>query len=490
MKRIALTVAICSSFITPVAIAQTPQFQHIVIIVQENRTPDNLFQGLCAPPYGSSRSCSTTPGPNQYNIQTNNWLDKGSNSGVTQPLPVVLYSSWGPEHYHMDFLAMCDFQPYPNCQMDGAAAVGCQIGGCPKSKLAFYYVDNSTPPGILNPYLEIATQYGWANHMFQTNQGPSFPAHQFLFAGTSAPSAWDDSNGIFAAEIPSSGFDPSGCLAPQEPPPSTTVQLIRPPRSGEGTGIEAPGDTTRPCFEHQTMGEFQQFSWKYYTPPSIANTIWTAPNAIQHICGPIEKGKCTGPEFTNNVDDNNPKDVLTDISSCQLRDVSWVIPTQANSDWAGAQAAGGPSWVASIVNAIGGSTGCDGGKGYWKNTAIFITWDDWGGWYDHVPPPMLRGMQGDYQYGFRVPLLVVSAYTPAGYIDNRQFDFGSILKFIEQNFGIPETALGFADARAKWDLTSFFDAADGPRTFKKINSPLDGNFFINDKTPPVAPDDD
>ena len=70
------------------------------------------------------------------------------------------------------------------------------------------------------------------------------------------------------------------------------------------------------------------------------------------------------------------------------------------------QAAGGPSWVAAIVNAIGNSP-------YWSNTAIIIVWDDWGGWYDHVPPPprLADGTKwgAGYVYGFRVPLIVVSA---------------------------------------------------------------------------------
>ena len=68
---------------------------------------------------------------------------------------------------------------------------------CP-TKAAFGYVDNST--GAVQPYLDLVKAYGWGNYMFQTNQGPSFPAHQYLFGATSAPSADDDHNGIFAAE--------------------------------------------------------------------------------------------------------------------------------------------------------------------------------------------------------------------------------------------------------------------------------------------------
>ncbi len=244
-----------------------------------------------------------------------------------------------------------------------------------------------------------------------------------------------------------------------------------------------------PCWDIQTLGDFPQaFSWKYYTPSAPAT--WTAPTVIQHICQSSGyNGECLGAEWTNNVD-LHPPDVLTDISQCNLRGVSWVIPSAQNSDHAGYDAPGGPSWVASIVNAVGASNHCDGNAGYWKDTAVFILWDDWGGWYDHEPPSLVQQPQNDYEMGFRVPLLVVSAYTPAGYIDNGRYDFGSVLRFIEQNFGLQEGVLNFADARSKTDLTAFFSSAKAPRPFKSIKSPKDATYFINDKTPPRDPDDD
>ena len=143
------------------------------------------------------------------------------------------------------------------------------------------------------------------------------------------------------------------------------------------------------------------------------------------------------------------------------------------------------AYVTGLINAV--MQGPD-----WDSTAIFISWDDWGGFYDHEPPTLLsvpnQGL-GDYEYGFRVPLLVVSAYTPVGYVDNLRYDFGSILRFIEQNFGIPEGALNFADARATNDLTSFFNWNQQPRVFQHISAPLDKDFFVNDKRP-MAPTDD
>jgi phospholipase C len=229
-------------------------------------------------------------------------------------------------------------------------------------------------------------------------------------------------------------------------------------------------------------------SWRYYAPS--AGSIWTAPNAIQHICQSSGMGgTCTGKDWSANVD-LKPADVLKDIAVCSLRSVTWVIPSGQNSDHARANDGGGPSWVASIVNAIGNSTSCDNNSGYWNNTAIFITWDDWGGWYDHEPPNILQQPQGDYQYGFRVPLIVASAYTPKGYINNRRHDFGSILRFIEHNFGIREGVLNFADARARNDLTGFFDLSKPPRPFQTISAPKNASFFLHDRRKATDPDDD
>jgi phospholipase C len=456
--------------------AQISSFQHVIVIVQENRTPDNLFYELCRPPYGSASSCSTTPTGSQYDIQTRNWLDKTSSTGITQPAAVALASAYDPDHTHASFLSTCDLNAAGACKMDGAALGGC-TGTCP-ADAQFTYVPNSK--GILNPYLDLATQYGWSNYMFQTNQGPSFPAHQFLFGGTSAPSASDDAIGTFTSEnvFPEVASTVAGCIAAA----TTTVELITP--AGEKQKIY-------PCFEHETLSDLLSaagISWKYYTPG--ASSIWTAPNAIDHICEPSKPtgGVCEGAEWTSDVV-LIPKQVLTDIADCKLQGVSWVIPSGGNSDHPKTNDGGGPSWVASIVNSIGNNPKCADGEVYWDNTAILITWDDWGGWYDHEPPTFLAQPQGDYQYGFRVPFIAVSAYTGAGYVSNIREDFGSILRFIEQNFGIEEGALDFADARSTTDLAEFFNLTQVPRVFAPIPAPLDANFFVNDTRPLTDPDD-
>ena len=164
-------------------------------------------------------------------------------------------------------------------------------------------------------------------------------------------------------------------------------------------------------------------------------------------------------------------------------------PNGPESDHPRSNTGEGPSWVASIVNAVGNNAKCPDGEVYWNNTAILITWDDWGGWYDHEPPTLLAKAQGDYQYGMRVPFIVVSAYTAAAHVDNNRSDFGSILRFIEQNFGIAEGALNFADARATTDLAGFFNLNQAPRVFTTIPARFSAHYFINDPRPPSEPDD-
>jgi phospholipase C len=143
----------------------------------------------------------------------------------------------------------------------------------------------------------------------------------------------------------------------------------------------------------------------------------------------------------------------------------------------------GPAWVASIVNAIGNSP-------YWANTSIFITWDDWGGWYDHVAPKVINdgvSWGSGYVYGFRVPLIVVSPYAKAAYISHDAHDFGSILKYIEENSGLASP--GYADAYSD-DLSDCFDYNQTPLTFQTITAPSNAEHFLKDKTPPTDPDDD
>jgi len=401
-----------------------------VVIFQENRTPDNLFHGLRGADIANS----------------------GVNSQAkTVPLaPISLAAPYDLDHSHGAFVAM-----HHGGKMDGADKVGASClhhtRNCLPRNPQFVYVN----PSEVRPYFLLAERYTFADRMFQTNQGPSFPAHQFIIGGTSAPTAASD---LFAAENPWGGPDPfgdAGCTAPA----TETVALIDP--SGNESSKQYP------CFEHPTLLDLldaKHMSWRYYTPS--AGIIWTGPNAIRHLR--------LGPDWHRNVI-LKPAQVLKDISNGQLPAVSWVIPPGQSSDHPGNDGSG-PSWVASIVNAIGRSAN-------WSNTAIFITWDDWGGFYDHVAPPIYNS----YEYGFRVPLIVVSPYAKAHYVSHVTHDFGSILRFIEENFALP--SLGYADSRAD-DLSDCFDFNQVPLKFHTIAAPLKAQYFLDDQTPPTDPDDD
>ena len=430
--------------------------QHIVIIFQENRTPDNLFQDSVLISRGADIK------------------SRGVNSlGQTIPLAPIDLGTTGtnPQNYdlshaHAAFVAM-----YDGGKMDGANLIPCRpAANCPPNahpNPQFMYVK----PADVQAYFALAEQYTFGDRMFQTNEGPSFPAHQFIIAGTSAPTA---SSPLFAAENPA--LSPAGCIAST----LNTVAMI------DAAGSETAQPPEYPCFDHPTLTDLlgaQKVSWRYYAPS--AGSIWTGPDAINHICGPQTVNgtlTCTGPEWTANVSIPQTQ-VLTDILNGQLAQVSWVIPDGKSSDHALSNDGSGPSWVASIVNAIGNSP-------YWANTAIILTWDDWGGWYDHVPPTVVNdgvSWGSGYVYGFRVPLVVVSPYARTAYISHVDHDFGSILKFIETTFNL--TSLGYADVHAD-DLSDCFNLTQPPTTFHTIAAPVGAAFFINDHRPPVAPDDD
>ena len=419
------------------ASAQNPEVQHVILMVQENRSVDNLFHGLANADTASS-------GLNSY--------------GQEVPLTTIpLVNNYDLTHLHSGFDIM-----YDDGKMDQANLNPVHCGKnkkCPPPNPQYKYVRHSD----VKPYFKLAQTYSFADRMFQTNEGASFPAHQFLISGTSAPS---EDSPLFDAENPRGvdhSFFNAGCTAP----PEETVALI------DSAGNE--NSSMYPCFEHETLMDLldaQSISWKYYTPS--AGVIWTAPNAISHLR--------FGDDWNNVILD--PPQVLTDIANGQLSTVSWVIPMGQASDHPASNKGLGPSWVASVVNAVGASS-------YWNNTVILVTWDDWGGWYDHVAPPAVIRNQdvwgSGYVYGFRVPLIVISPYAKQHYVSHVNHDFGSILKFIEETFNLP--SLGFADAYAD-DLSDCFDFKAKPHAFHKIAAPYDANFFLHYAEPPTDPDDD
>ena len=474
---------------------------HVIIIDQENRTIDNLFGS------NSPSNHFYLPGLDVATSGKAWMLSNGKKtvftvSSVVLPLAStvgskgsILADDYDPNHSHSLWVTACDAplktDPSNLCAMDGFnhVSVTCDFGttGCPGPKYPPYaYVQYKD----VAPYFQIASQYGYANYMFQTNQGPSYPSHLFTFGGTSQPGLGPEPT-WFVAENDEGTVGNYGCAASV----GTLVQLVNPATQDEKTAIF-------PCMNQSTLADVfaaakPQITWTYYT--AGAKALQTSPNSFEDLCT-VVNGVCTGPYWTkgqaNGYVNLTPSSVLTDISKCKLQQVNWVIPLGLESDHAGLTDGSGPSWVASIINAIGTQPTCSNGENYWNNTVILVTWDDWGGWYDHVVPPPVPAKApaeaSSYVYGFRVPLLVVSAYTPAGTVSNVMgLDFGAMLKFTEEIFNLGNIPPGdFADYYANDDLGEFFQFTKPPRSFQSITAPLGKEVFLDPKRPVIMPDDD
>ena len=387
------------------ATATTP-ITHIIVIMQENRSFDHLFQGF------PGADTSTTG----MNLTTEVTLK-----------PIAMANTHDPGHGHTDW-----WRDWDNGKMDGWG----------KDMTTYSYINKSE----VKPYWTLAQTYTLGDRTFQSNTGPSFPAHQYMIAGQSGDTS----------------SNPSGAMWGCDADSGDRVALVGP------NGTELPG--VFPCFDYQTMGDLLDnagVSWRYYAPEAGADSffILSAFQAIRHIR--------YGPDWTNNVVSPETS-VLTDIANGHLAQVSWVVPAFNNSDHPGAPNQG-PDWVASIVNAVGASQ-------YWNSTAVVISWDDSGGWYDHVPPPQIDSMG----LGFRVPFIVVSPYARHAYISHVQHEQGSVLHFIEKDFRLP--SLGTRDALSD-DLSDCFDFTQKPTAYTHVQTAHTVQFFLSQK-PSGAPDDD
>ncbi|MBV8197085.1 MAG: hypothetical protein JO263_03040, partial [Candidatus Eremiobacteraeota bacterium] len=238
------------------------------------------------------------------------------------------------------------------------------------------------------------------------------------------------------------------------------------------------GPKESPCFDYQTLADqidaTPGLSWRFYSGQNSTpgGDAYSSFRAIKHI-------RYNPKYWLHNVVAPAAK-FLTDVPAAKLATVTWVTPSFPNSDHPGRGNIYGPSWVSSVVNAVGESK-------FWKSTIIFITWDDWGGFYDPVAPTMI-----DYDGpGFRVPLLCVSPYAFQGKVrkGGAMHDFDSIVRFVEWRWNLP--SLTHRDAIAD-------PADDGctntqqttPRPFATIPSKYSKDFFLRQSPYGPPPDDD
>jgi phospholipase C len=282
-------------------------------------------------------------------------------------------------------------------------------------------------------YFAYARYFALADRMFSSLEGPTLPNHLYTVAA--------QSGGAFGN--PDKGHARSwGCDAP----PDTTIEQM----DEEGVVSEV-----FPCFDFQTLADSLEnngITWKSYAPSQgEGGYIWSTFNSINHI-------RNTSLWTTNVVPWTQ---FVTDAQNGRLPAVSWLISSGAASEHPPSSACYGESWTVQQLNAL--MKGPD-----WNSTAVFLTWDDYGGFYDHVPPPGVDA----FGLGPRVPLIIISPYARPGYISHKQYEFSSVLKFIEERFGLPPLTARDADANDITDSFNFNQAPLAPLVLQPRNCPL------------------
>ena len=367
--------------------------QHIVFFVKENRTFDNYF--------------GTYPGAN------------GATTALDSEGQIM------PLHHEQDQVPDINHtwegarMAYDNGKMDHFDLLGSQAPG---QKKGHPYANNSLTQfyqSDIPNYWRYAQNFVLGDNMFSSLMGPSFPNHLYTVAAQSGQAIDNPVGGT------SAGW---GCdVANQQ------VKILN--SNGTTQYQEA-------CFNFQTLADeldARGYSWRYYAPPAgQRGYIWSSFDAIFHI------------RFGRDWQYVVPTaQFLSDAANGTLPTVSWVVTPGQYSEHAPASVCVGENWTVQMLNAL--MSGPD-----WASTALFLTWDDFGGFYDHVPPQQIDGLG----LGFRVPLLVISPYAKKGYIDHTQYEFSSMLRFSEDILGL--SPLTQRDQGAN-DMFNAFDFTQQPR---------------------------
>jgi phospholipase C len=399
----------------------TGKIQHVIIIVQENRSFDNLFQGY----------------PNADTMPFG--MNSKGQKITLQPIP--LEREYVIDHSATAMFSACNAKsglPGTNCQMNGFDQEE-SFNGPPNPE--YVYVPHKESA----PYFALAHEFALADRMFQSHLDESFISHQYIIAGQAH-------HGV---NLPGGYW---GCDGGR----TDRVQTI--------TAQRTYGPDEVACFDYRTLADElddHDLTWRFY-----ASTInndggeWSGYQAVKHIR--------YGPDWS--------KDIITpqtqffnDLAAGNLANVTWITPVCEDSDHVNCGGNLGPQWVSSLVNAVGESQ-------FWKTSAIFVMWDDWGGLYDHVPPPY-EDFDG---LGFRVPLLMISPYASKNYVSHVQYEHGSILRFIEDQYGLGQLAASDTRANDPGNDKSFNFTAP-PRNYKPVPTLYPPSFFMDrplDQRPP------
>jgi phospholipase C len=300
-----------------------------------------------------------------------------------------------------------------------------------------------TRKGIPN-YWKYADNFVLGDHMFTSMYGPTFPEHLYTVAAqagrvvgnkdqTSGEGGYCDDAGETVFKFRK--------LKERE-----RKKVMRAERRADENLIVQYWKTVRACFDFEViMDELNKagISWHYYADEG---SWMNAMLAIKHMRFSKHWGTDITPE----------EQFPTDIAKERLAKVTWVVPGPGvNEHPGGPSVCLGENWTVSVVNQIMRSR-------YWKHTAIFLVWDDFGGFYDHVPPPQYDVMG----LGPRTPLLIISPWAKKGYIDSTEYEFSSVLKFIETVYDLP--CMTHRDCQASNMLNAFDFTSDVPPKKRKL----------------------
>ena len=351
--------------------------KHIVFFVKENRTFDNYF--------------GTYPGANGTTTATNS---------TGKMVPLQHEADQVPDISHSSESAI---MAYDNGKMDKFNLISSQKDNKPKDTYGNNSLTQFQQSDIPN-YWKYAQNFVLGDNMFSSLMGPSFPNHLYTVAAQSGGAInnpkTDNNVGTLGNATKGWGCD----IANQQ------VQVK------DSKGQE---NLQEACFDFETLADEldkANYGWRYYAPPSGASGyIWSAFDAIKHIrFGPDWKFVVPTEQF------------MTDATAGTLPAVSWIVTPGKVSEHAPSSVCVGEDWTVQMLNSL--MQGPD-----WASTAVFLTWDDFGGYYDHVAPQQVDG----YGLGFRVPLLVISPFAKKGYIDHTQYEYSSMLRFAEDELGLP-----------------------------------------------------
>jgi len=368
--------------------------QHVVFIIKENRSFDQYF-GQFPGANGATTGVISTGATiplSHTSDQTTHDIDHG----------------WASAVEAINGGKMNQFDLIPGGNQDGDYLSYSQMG-----------------QADLPNYWTYATNFVLADNMFSSLQGPTFPNHLYIMAGQSAnvisnPKYFNKGSNVWMNW---------GCDAESQ------VRVTTLNSANKQVNVF-------PCFDITTVAdelESAGVTWRYYAPPQgVSGYQYSILNAINHI----RNSDLWSERVVNN------SQFITDAMNGNLPQVSWVV-TGPGSEHPPTSTCFGEDTTVSQVNAI--MQGAD-----WPTTAIFLAWDDFGGFYDHVPPPV----EDKFGLGPRVPLIIISPYAKTGYISHTQYEFASILRFIEDRFGLP--ALTERDSSANGPEDSF-DFTQSPR---------------------------